>query len=98
MRHRRFDVASLAVEGVGVPLRAAYLVVADQDGVEQLQWECVAYGIDEAPIARGRYEVEIVALDGRTLRGPAVLVRSIEGAHVLRGDGELEGVGIDELR
>jgi hypothetical protein len=97
VRHARFDVASLAVEGVGVPLKAAYLLVAEQDGVEALQWECLAYGLDPAPIAEGRYRIDIVTLDDRELWGPAVLVRSIDGAHVLRGDGPLRGVSVDDL-
>ena len=98
MRHARFDVASLAVEGVGVPLKAAYLLVAEQEGVDALQWECLAYGLDPAPIAEGRYRVDIVTLDDRALWGPAVLVRSIDGAHVLRGDGPLRGLTVEDLR
>lgn len=98
MRHARFDIASLVVKGVAVPLRAAYLLVAEQEGVDTLQWECVAYGLDPAPIAEGRYRVDIATLDGRDLWGPAVLVRSVDGAHVLRGDGRLQGVTADELR
>ncbi|MFN8019818.1 MAG: hypothetical protein U0P45_17120 [Acidimicrobiales bacterium] len=98
MRHVRFDVATLAVEQVPVPLKAAYLLVAEQEGAPELQWECVAYGLHDAPIAEGRYLVEIVALDGRELSGPAVLVRSVQGAHVLRGDGPLMGVGAEDLR
>ena len=97
MRHVRFDVATLAVEQVDVPLKAAYLLVAEQVGSDDLQWECVAYGLASAPIARGRYRVDIATLEGRQLAGDAVLVRSIEGAHVLRGDGRLDGVTAADL-
>jgi hypothetical protein len=97
VRHRRFDVATLAIEGVPVPLKAAYLLVADQDGADALAWECLAYAFDVAPIAEGRYPVEIVTLEGRRLAGPALLVRSVEGAHVLRGDGDLDGIEPDDL-
>lgn len=97
MRHRRFDVATLAVERVPVPIKAAYLLVAEQDGIEAIQWECLAYAFDPAPIAQGRYRVDITTLDGRLLGGGAVLVRSVEGTHVLRGDGPLEGFAADEL-
>jgi hypothetical protein len=97
MRHVRFDVASLAIERVPVPLRAAYLLVADQPGTDGLAWEVLAYGRDDAPIAPGRYLVDVTTLDGRVLAGPAVLVRSVEGAHVLRGDGPLDGVDESEL-
>ena len=98
MRHVRFDVATLAIEQVSVPLKAAYLLVAEQPGATELQWECVAYAFDDAPIAEGRYRVDIATLDGRVLGGAAVLVRSIAGTHVLRGDGELDGVSRADLR
>lgn len=97
MRHARFDVATLVIEGVPVPIKAAYLLVAEVPGVEQLDWECLAFAFDDAAITQGRYQVEATTLDGRVLAGPAVLVRSVEGTHVLRGDGELSGVAADEL-
>lgn len=97
MRHVRFDIADLALEGIPVVLRAAYLLVAEQDGVDQLQWEVLAYGLDTAELRPGTYEVEVRTLDGRQLAGPAVLVRSVEGAHVLRGDGPLAGLAVDDL-
>ena len=92
MRHVRFDVASLAIEGVAVPLRAAYLLVAETDDSAEPQWEVVAYALDAAAVAQGRYRVDVTSLDGRTFRGEAALVRSVEGAHVLRGAGPLDGV------
>jgi hypothetical protein len=97
VRHLRFDIALLAVERVPVRLKAAYLLVAEQEGIEELQWECLAYALDPAPIAEGRYRVDLTTLDGRVLGGEAVLVRSVEGTHVLRGDGPLEGVDRAEL-
>ena len=97
MRHLRFDVATLAIEQVPVPLKAAYLLVAEQDGHDELQWECIAVALDPAEVARGRYRVDVTTLDGRVVGGEAVLVRSIDGTHVLRGDGPLSGVGAEEL-
>ncbi len=97
MRHVRFDVATLAVEQVPVPLKVAYLLVAEQEGFDRLQWECLAYGLGDAPLAQGRYRVDITTLEGRALSGAAILVRSVDGAHVLRGDGELSGVTTDDL-
>ena len=92
MRHVRFDVATLSVEQVPVVLKAAYLLVAEQEGASDLQWECLAYALETAPIAKGRYRVDVTTLDGRQFWGPAMLVRSVDGAHVLRGDGPLAGV------
>ncbi|CAN5202937.1 hypothetical protein BH20ACT3_BH20ACT3_00880 [soil metagenome] len=97
MRHARFDVASLAIEQVPVPLKAAYLLVADTDDAEHPQWECLAYALDPSPLGPGAYRVDITTLDGRTMAGDAVLVRSVGGAHVLRGAGPIEGVAADEL-
>ncbi len=97
VRHARFDVASLTVEGVGLPLKAAYLLVAQADGDLQVQWECLAYALDPAPLAPGRYLLDVTTLDGRALRGPAIRVRSVEGAHVFRGDGLLDGVSEVDL-
>lgn len=97
MRHRRFDIATLQIEGVPVVLKAAYLLVAEQEGVEQLQWECLAYALEPAPIEQGRYRVELTTLEGRALAGWAMLVRSHEGSHVLRGDGDLEGFDASDL-
>lgn len=94
MRHARFDIAHLAIEGVPVQLKAAYLLVAetDPDAPGPPAWECVAYGFDTAPVAEGRYRIDLTTLDGRVLAGDAFVVRSVEGSHVLRGDGLLDGV------
>ncbi len=92
VRHVRFDVASLAIERVAVPLRAAYLLVAENDDSAHPQWECVAYSLDGAPVAQGRYRVDVSTLDGRYFQGEAALVRSVDGTHVLRGTGALDGL------
>ena len=81
MRHARFDVASLAIEQVAVPLRAAYLLVAESDDGDHPQWEVVAYALDPAPLAQQRYRVDLTTLGGRSLQGEAALVRSVGGAH-----------------
>lgn len=97
MRHVRFDVASLALEGIPVRLKAASLLVVVQEGADELQWEVLAYARDPAELRQDRYEVEATTLEGRRLAGAAVLVRSVEGAHVLRGDGPLAGLALDDL-
>lgn len=94
MRHRRFDVASLSVEGVDLPLKAAYLLVVGADEVGQAQWECVAYGLATAPIAQGTYELRVATLEQRDLTARGVLVRSVDGAHVFRGTGL--PIGLDD--
>ena len=98
VRHARYDVALLAVEGVGLPLKAAYLLAAQSDDNVHPHWECVAYALDPAPISRGAYRLEFETVDGRVLEGEAVLIRSVQGAHVFRGAGPLAGVDPSELR
>ena len=97
MRHTRFDVATLRVDGTPILLKAAYVLVAERDGRPELDWECLVYALGTEPLEPQRYEVDLVTLDGRALSGPAVLVRSVEGAHVLRGDGPLAGVVAGDL-
>ena len=97
MRHVRFDVATLTIEGIPVVLKAAYLLVAEQEGIDELQWECLVYSLDAKEIPPNTYAVDITTLDGRDFAGRAVVVRSIDGAHVLRGDGPLAGISADDL-
>lgn len=97
MRHARFDVATLAIQRVDVPLKAAYLLVAEVDQGALPHWECVAYALEPAPIEQSTYRVDIVTLDGRRFTGEALLVRSVDGTHVLRGTGELFGIADDDL-
>lgn len=97
MRHVRFDIAALAVERVDIPLKAAYLLVAESDDGEMPQWEVLAYALDSAPFQQQVHRVDLTTLDGRYLRGEAALVRSVEGAHVFRGAGELIGFDPAEL-
>jgi hypothetical protein len=92
VRHARFDIATVAIEQVPVPMKAGYLLVAESDDGDHPQWEALVYALDAAPVAQGRYRVDISTLDGRVLGGDAVLVRSVEGTHVLRGAGPLEGI------
>ena len=86
-----------SIEGVPVLLKAAYLLVAEQEGIDELQWECLAYALDTAPIAAGPLRGRHHHPRRPPLRRPAVLVRSVDGAHVLRGDGDLAGVAVADL-
>ena len=97
MQHRRFDVALLAVDRRPIPLKAAYLLAVRRDGADLLDWECLAYGLEAGELPRGRYRVDITTLDGRVLVGEAIVVRSQEGSHVLRGDGPLDGLAADDV-
>lgn len=92
MRHARFDVAVLSIDGAPLQLKTAYLLVAESDQGEVPHWECLAYTFDSSPVSQGSYEIDITTLDGRSLVGKAALVRSVDGAHVFRGTGALIGI------
>lgn len=97
MRYARFDVAAASLDQTSLQLKAAYLLVAEADHGELPHWECVAYTFDTAPVPQGTYRVDITTLDGRNLVGDAVLVRSVDGAHVLRGTDVLHGITDEDL-
>ena len=97
LRHARFDVAYVSIEHVNMPIKAGYLLVADVDDSADPQWELLAYAFDQASLERRRYRVDLTTLQGRVMGGDAFLVRSVDGAHVMRGAGPLEGVDLHEL-
>lgn len=95
MRHTRFDIATIAVDAVDLPLRAAYLLVAETDHGDTPQWEVLVYAVSDEPLEQRIHRVDMVTLDHRRLRGDAALVRSVDGAHVLRGATALDGFDPD---
>ncbi|MEO6988876.1 MAG: hypothetical protein ABI239_09530 [Aquihabitans sp.] len=97
MRHARFDVATASLDRKPLQLKASYLLVAEADQGELPHWECLAYTVDDTPVPQGTYRVDITTLEGRYLMGDAVLVRSVDGAHVLRGTGVLHGITDEDL-
>ena len=97
MRHRRFVVASLAIDGDDARLRYGDLLVTSNDGTEDLDWECVIMTVDPAPIDQGAHRIDVVTLEGRSLGGDSILVRSVDGTHVFRGAGPIDGIDPAEL-
>ena len=92
MRSKRFSIAYLRIDGRDVRLKYADLLVAQPDGNEAIDWECVLMPFDPTPMEQGAYDLEVDTIDARVLRGDAVLVRSVQGTHVLRGAGPLTGL------
>nr|ALS90835.1 MetaGeneMark_Unknown Function [uncultured bacterium] len=87
---QRLPIAHLRVDGRDVRLKYADVVAVRRDGGD-LDWELVAYGLDpDEQFAPGPYRIDADVLDGPTVSGDAILVRSINGSHVFRGAGELE--------
>ena len=97
MRHARFDVAAASLDRSPLRLKAAYLLVAEADQGELPHWECLTYTFDTAVVPQGTFRVDLTTLDGRYLMGEAALVRSVDGAHVLRGTGVLHGITDEDL-
>ena len=97
LRHRSFSVASLRIGLEDASLRRADLVVARNDGAVELDWELMATTLDRTPIEHGAHHLLMETTDGSFLEGDAILVRSIEGTHVFRGAGPIEGFDADEL-
>jgi len=97
MQSKRFDVATIAIDGGDVRIKYGDLLVARHDNAADVDWECVVVPFDGAPMERGAYRLEVVTLEGRAIGGDAILVRSIDGTHVLRGAGPLAGLADDDL-
>ena len=92
----RLHVAYLRVDGDDIRLRYADVVAVRRDSGE-LDWELVAYGLDRAQTFEpGPYRIEADVLEGPTVAGDAILVRSIDGSHVFRGAGELTGLPVTD--
>jgi hypothetical protein len=97
VRSKRFTLASLELDGRDVRLKYADLLVARHDGARDLDWECVVMPFDPSPLEQGAYHLDVRTVEGRGLNGDAVLVRSVQGTHVLRGAGPLGGMSDDDL-
>lgn len=82
----------MRVDGVDLRLRYADVVAVHREGGE-LDWEVVAYGLDTSQkLEPGPYRVDADVLNGSTVGGDAILVRSVDGVQVFRGVGDLDGL------
>jgi hypothetical protein len=97
MESKRFDIATIEVNGADVRIKYADLLVVRKDNTAELDWELVVVPFDGAPLESGAHHVEVVTLEGRSIGGDAIHVRSIDGTHVLRGAGPLAGLADDDL-
>ncbi len=97
MRHRRFVVASVDIDGDDARLRYGDLLVASGESTDELDWECVLLTVDPEPVPHGAHHIAVVTLEGRSIGGDAILVRSIDGTHVFRGAGTIDGIEPSEL-
>jgi hypothetical protein len=107
VRHARLVIHRLHLDGVEVPLRFGTLVAVDRSddgtgiGSDDLDWEVVAEAVDEYSGELRRHHVELLCITGANAEGHLVLgefvgdafvVRFVDRAVVLRGDGPLTGL------
>lgn len=97
MQAKRYHLASLTIDGQDVRVKYADLLVARHDNRAELDWECVVMPFATDAMEQGAYRVRATTIEGLALAGDAVLVRSVQGTHVLRGAGPLDGFDPDEL-
>ncbi len=97
MEHRRLTVAYLWIDGAELHIKYASVLAVRNPGSADLDWECVAYALDAdaPPFDQGAYALRATTIEGPTVHGDAVLVRSVRGSHVWRGAGPLYGVEVD---
>jgi hypothetical protein len=89
--YQRWVLAHLRVDGDDLRLRYADLISTHDAATGAPDWECVAYGTDQGHrFPPGPYRLEADRVDGSSVAGDGFLVRSVDGAHVFRGLGELE--------
>jgi hypothetical protein len=105
--HTRLVVHRLELDGAEVALRHGTLVAVARAETHRTDWEVVADCVQESTLGLGRVAVEMLCITGArddgdlllgVFTGEAVVVRVVDRTIVLRGDGPLEGLGIDQLQ
>lgn len=91
MKHKKFRLTGVRLNGVRVDVRYGDLLVAKSTSSEQLDWEVVLSTTDLLRLASAPYDVHMETPGDRELFGPGLLVRSDGQSHVLRGGGPLDG-------
>jgi hypothetical protein len=96
VRHKRFPIDHLVVDGRDVSVRYCDLLIASHEQTTGTDWECLAASYDEVQLIEGIYALALQS-GTRSFDGDAVLVRSDGLAHVFRGIGPLAGLADAEL-
>jgi hypothetical protein len=90
--HTRLVIHRLELDGVELEVRFATLVAVARAETEQVDWEVVADCLRPVEQELGRCAVEMLCITG-----DAVIVRFMDRTLVLRGDGPLVGLSLDQL-
>ncbi|MFN0092483.1 MAG: hypothetical protein ACKVWR_19795 [Acidimicrobiales bacterium] len=98
MRHKKFLLGRIHLNGVPVELRYGDLLVAQGEGANALDWEVVLRTEELLRLEQAPYDVHMETKDERQLWGQGVLVRTDGLAHVLRGGGRgLDGFAAEDF-
>jgi hypothetical protein len=89
LKHQQFNVATLAVNGDDVPLLYAHIVVVHNPNTSDEDWECIAASRASVDLELAPYALDVTTIEGPTLHGDAVVVRTDGRSHVFRGVGAL---------
>jgi hypothetical protein len=105
--HTRLVVHRLELDGVEVPVRHATVVAVARAETHRTDWEVVAECVHGSTLELGRVAVEMLCITGArddgdlllgVFSGDAVVVRVVDRTIVLRGDGPLAGLTLDQLQ
>ncbi len=105
--HARLVIHRLDVDGVDLPVRFGTVVAVARAEAGGIDWEVVADCVHPIERGLGRCRVEMLCITGADdeghlvlgeLSGDAVVVRYVDRTLVLRGDGPLEGLTIDQMQ
>ena len=104
--HTRLVIHRLDLDGADVAVRFATLVAVARAETDQIDWEVVADCVRPVEQELGRCAVEMLCITGATqdgdltlgeFSGDAVVVRFMDRTLVLRGDGPLAGLSLDQM-
>ena len=105
--HARLVIHRLLIDGGEVPVKFATVVAVARAESGQTDWEVVAECMAEVSSELGRCRLDMVCITGAAedgalqfsdLSGEAVVVRFVDRTIVLRGDGPLDGLSIDQMQ
>ncbi|MDH3708003.1 MAG: hypothetical protein OES57_18210 [Acidimicrobiia bacterium] len=97
LRHVRYLLRSLTLNGVPVSVGTGTLVAARPVGAEAIDWEIVVSSSTPLELEQAVYDIDTCTTQDRALRGSALLVRTDGRSHVFRGAAELDGLTDSDL-
>jgi len=97
LRHVRYLIQSLTLNGVPVSVGTGTLVAARPAGAESIDWEIVVSSAATLELEQAVYDIDTLTTQDRALSGMGLLVRTDGRSHVFRGAAELDGLTDNDL-